>query len=389
MALATGLLVASLYYAQPLLATLAQAFRVTPAEAGWIVTLTQLGYALGLLLIVPLGDLLDRRRLTLSLVLPSALALLGLALSGHLLLFLALSSCVGLTSVSVQILVPFAASLAPPHERGRVVGTVMSGLLLGILLARTFSGLVAQVWSWQAVYLLAAFLLLLLALLLSRSLPHDLPKPSFSYWSLLSSIVRLVRSEPLLRWRSLLGALVFAAFNLFWTSFAFLLSRPPYHFNNAEIGLFGLVGAAGALSASLAGRLADRGLALRSTFFFALTILVAFFLLVWDSDELLLLILSILILDFGIQGLHITNQTEIYSLPTHVRSRVTTVYLTTYFLGGAAGSWLSTHLFTLAGWRGVMGAGLLDGLVLVLLSLLGWRGASRSQETQEVVSKDH
>ncbi|MFC4454421.1 MFS transporter [Deinococcus sonorensis] len=375
MATAVGVIVASLYYAQPLLAVLAPAFHASGRQLGLVVTLTQLGYALGLLLIVPLGDVLDRRRLVLGLLAASVLALLGVALARSLGVFMLLSVLVGLSAVSAQVLVPFAATLATPERRGRVVGTVMSGLLLGILLARTASGLIAEVAGWRSVYLLAALAVAALGLVLARALPPDRRPRGPRYPQLMASVLQMTR-EPLLRWRSLYGALVFAAFSVFWASLAFLLAGAPYHYSEGTIGLFGLLGAAGALAASLAGRMADRGGARRSTLAFGLLILLAFGLML-RGTSLPLLVLGILALDFGVQGLHVTNQSEVYRLPGEARSRITTVYLTSYFLGGVVGSGLAAVLYTAGGWTAVMRAGMTLGGLIVLVWLLERRAQPR------------
>src|ERR1039458_2361857 len=259
LAMACGLAVANLYYAQPLLHALTGAFGTTAGGAAMVVTLTQIGYAAVLLLLVPLGDLLERRSLVVVVLLLAAIALAGSAVAGGLLVFEVVALAVGCTSVVAQVLVPMAADLAAPDRRGQVVGTVMSGLLIGILLSRTLSGLVAAVAGWRTVYWVAALATLQLALTLRLALPVDRPSRSMGYPALLRSTARLVRNEPVLRRRALLGALGFAAFSALWTTIAFLLSGPPYHYGLAVIGLFGLVGAAGAACATFAGRLPGAG----------------------------------------------------------------------------------------------------------------------------------
>ncbi len=383
MAVATGILVANLYYAQPLLATLAAAFHTGARQAGLVVTLTQLGYAAGLLLIVPLGDLVDRRRLTLLTLGLAVLALLGAARSPSLFLFALASVALGLSSVAAQVLVPFAASLAAPERRGRVVGAVMSGLLLGILLARTVSGLLAAWAGWRSVYLAAAGAVLLLGAVLARFLPAD-PRPPpapgerpLNYRELMSSLLQLVREDQGLRRRSALGALGFAAFSLFWTSLAFLLSGPPYRYGEGVIGLFGLAGAAGALAAGFAGRLADRGQVRAATLGFVLLVVLSFPLLGLGARSLTALLLGVVLLDLGVQGLHISNQSVIYSRRPEARSRVTTIYLTSYFMGGALGSLGSALLFAGLGWAGVCWAGAACGVGALGLA---WRSDGGRQD---------
>lgn len=359
-AVACGLVVANLYYGQPLLNTIATAFQSSSGMVGIVATLTQAGYALGLAFIVPLGDLLDRRRLVVGVLCATALALLLAAIASSIAMLAAASLLIGLTSVVAQVLIPFAASLADEAERGRVVGRVMSGLLVGVLLARTVSGLVAQASSvvlghagWRAVYVIAAALMVALIVVLWRALPRP-PRPKAqSYGQLLRSMGPLVREEPVLRRRAVYGALAFASFSVFWTSAAFLLARPPYRFGEGAIGLFGLVGVAGALCASLAGRLADRGIQRFATPAFLLTTLSAYGLIALGGTRLSALIVGVVLLDLGVQGTQITNQSEIYRLRPEASSRVTTIYMTTYFIGGAVGSVTSAVVFGAAGWPGV------------------------------------
>ena len=367
LAVACGLAVANLYYAQPLLHTLAGAFGTTTVGAGMVVTLTQLGYAAGLIFLVPLGDRLDRRLLVVVILALAAIALAGSALANGLQVFELLALAVGGSSVVAQLLVPLAADLAAPERRGRVVGTVMSGLLIGILLSRTLSGLLASVAGWRTVYWVAAVAMVLLAVTLRVVLPADPPSRTMSYPALLRSTALLMRKEPVLRRRALLGALGFAAFSVLWTTIAFLLSGPPYHYGVAVIGLFGLVGAAGAVCASFAGRLADGGWARPATFAFALSVGAAFLLLLPGRSLLLPLIVGIVLLDIGVQGIHITNQTLIYRLRGDARSRITSAYMTAYFVGGAAGSAGAATVYARWGWTGVclLGLGLAVSLVVV------------------------
>ncbi len=368
-AVACGLIAANIYYAQPMLETIAREFHATSAAVGQIVTLTQLGFAAGLLLLVPLGDLLDRRRLIAVALLFTTVGLIGMALAPTLGVLILAGTLVGLTSVVAQILVPFAATLANSANRGRVVGIVMSGLLLGILLSRTIAGLVSQVAGWRAVYGAAAALTLALIAILWRELP-DAPRGTtgISYGKLLQSVISIVREEPLLRRRASYGGLSFAAFSVLWTSIAFLLARPPYSYSQAVIGLFGLVGVAGALAASFAGRWADRGLARATTGGFMLVALLSWGLTALGGANVIALIAGILLLDLGAQGIHITNQSEIYRLRPEARSRLTAAYMTTYFLGGAIGSAGSALIYERAGWPGVAALG--GGFIA--LALLLW-----------------
>jgi predicted MFS family arabinose efflux permease len=367
LAASAGLTVANLYYAQPLLQTIAHQFHTSSATAGLIVTFTQVGYAISQLVLVPVGDLVPRRVLVPSIL---ALAVLPLVLAGaapNMTVLISVAGLIGLTSAAAQILVPYAAQLAGPYERGRVVGTVVSGLLLGILLARTVAGIVADLTSWRVVYLGAAGVALLLAFVLYRDLPSEQRRTGLRYRDLLTSMAHLARTEPVLRKRAVYGALGFAAFSVFWTTAAFMLSRPPYHYSESVIGLFGLVGAAGALCATWAGRLSDAGLTLAGTGGFAAAILASFGLLYLGGHSLTALIAGIVVLDIGVQGLHVLNQTNIFTLGEETRSRINGIYLTVYFLGGAVGSTVSSSLYDTAGWSAVCTLGAAIGLVALLL----------------------
>lgn len=359
-ALASGVIIGNIYYSQPLLAILADTFGYTPAHLGFLVTLTQVGYAAGLMLIVPLGDVLNRRTLIVSLLLLTVLALVAVALSPNFMLFAAASMTLGLVSCVAQLQVPFAASLANDQERGRVVGIVMSGLLLGILLARTVSGTIAHFAGWRVVYGVAAVLILLLTACLARALPQDeRPRQEWRYAQLLGSLVTLVRQHPTIALRSWYGALGYASFSVFWTGLTFLLSAAPYHYSEAQIGAFGLAGAAGALAAGSAGRMADRGQGKRASAVFSAAILLSFGFIYLGAYSLVSLLIGVLLLDIGVQGMHISNQSVIYALAPEARSRITTIYLTAYFVGGAAGSSAATVAYNQAGWLGVslVGAG--------------------------------
>ena len=366
LAFGSGLAVATNYYAQPLLPLLAAHFGVGTVQAGLVVTVSQLGYIIGLVLLVPLGDRLDRRRLltATSALTAIALAAMGLASSFHMLAVMA--ALAGFTSVTAQILVPLSAHLAEPSRRGRVVSAVMSGLLLGILLARTVAGLVAHVAGWRAVYLLAALLMAFFALACWRRLPGIAPTAQGSYLKLLASIFRLFREEPVLRRRALMGAMSYGAFGAFWTSMAFML-RDVHAMGEAGIGSYALVGAVGALCARFAGRLADLGWARLSTGAFLACGALSWPLLGAGPHSLWTFAAGILLFDLGIQGAHISNQSEIYRLRPEARSRLTTCYMSTYFLGGAFGSALSAVLFHAHGWAGVCWLGAAMGTLALAI----------------------
>lgn len=368
LALACGAAAANLYYAQPLLPTLAEAFGVSNATAGLLITISQLGYVLGLALVVPLGDLHERRRLITLAMLLTAAGMAVAATAPAFVVFGAAVAVVGVSSVVAQIIVPMSSSLSAEHERGSVVGTVMSGLLIGILLARTVSGVIAAALGWRVVFWFAAAVMVALAATLRRTLPRIPPTAEISYGGLLRSVVSLIREEPVLRQRMVVGALDFGCFSVLWTSLAFLLSGAPYHYGNAVIGLFGLVGVAGALAASAAGRLADRGHNGRVTTASILVMLASWGIMALGSSSVIALIAGIALLDLGVQGLHISNQSAIYSLRPEARSRLTTAYMVAYFLGGAALSAITSALYASAGWGGVC----ILGAVTALLALAVW-----------------
>jgi predicted MFS family arabinose efflux permease len=377
MSVATGLAVASNYYAQPLLDTIARAFSLSINQAGFIVTAAQLGYAAGLLLLVPLGDMFERRGLIVLMTLLAAGGMLITAASQTLWMMILGTALTGLFSVVAQILVPLAAHLAEPEKRGKVVGTIMSGLLLGILLARTVAGLLAGIGGWRTVYWVASVLMVLMAAALWRGLPTVKQENHLNYPQLLGSVFSLFINNSLLRTRAALGCLTFANFSILWTSMAFLLASPPFNFSEGIIGLFGLAGAAGALGARPAGSLADKGKAHLTT-----TIGLAALLLSWIATALgqfsvIALIVGILVLDLTVQGVHITNQTVIYRIMPQARNRLTAGYMTSYFIGGAAGSLISASAYQHAGWNGVC----IAGAVMALLNLVvWWRGYHRQAQ---------
>ncbi len=368
-AIACGVAVANLFYAQPILRTIATAFGTGSATAGLVVTLSQIGYALGLALLVPLGDLLPRRRLVPAVLGITTVALLIGAAAPTIEILLLVSLLIGAGSVMAQVLVPMAASMADDEHRGQVVGSVMSGLLIGILLARTVSGLIASLASWRVVYLASAVLTGTIAIAMARVVPYETERPRMRYPTLLRSTLKLLGSSRVLRRRALYGALGFATFSAFWTTVAFLLSGAPYHYGDLTIGLFGLGGAAGALCATFAGRWVDRGLHRRTTVLFAALIVVSFALVWFGRHELVPLIAGILVLDAGVQGLQVTNQSVIYGLAPDAPSRITSAYMVLYFLGGAAGSAAGSFAYAGDGWAGACLVGAAIGAVALAIAV--------------------
>ena len=358
LAVACGATVANLYYAQPLLDTIAHALNVSSGAAGLLVTATQAGYVAGLILIVPLGDRLQRRRLVSRLLVIDAAALAGATAAPSLGMLAAALAVVGVSSVAAQILVPFASSLAAEEERGRVVGRVMSGLLLGILLARTVAGVVAQLGGWRLIYGLAAGAMLILAFVLRRTLPDaEPPEGGLSYGDLLRSVGALIGDEPTLRLRMAFGFLSMASFSGLWTSIAFLLSGPEYGYSEAVIGVFSLAGLAGAAMASLAGRVADAGHQLAGTRLAAAGVLAGWGLLALGAQSLAALVAGIVILDLGVQATQILNQSVIFRLRPEARSRLNTAYMTCYFAGAVSGSAGASFAWEQGGWGAVSAAG--------------------------------
>lgn len=368
MAIASGLAVANLYYNQPLLADMATSFGISRDRAGYISTFTQIGYALGMLLFVPLGDIRERRKLISTLLILVTISLLGAAASTHIIWMYIASFAIGLTTVVPQILVPFSAQLATPEQRGKVIGTVMSGLLFGILLARTISGLIGGTWGWRWMYGIAAIMMFVLFLVLRRKLPHVEPLMKSTYRELMTSIGGLIRQYVVLREGALIGALNFASFSVFWTSLSFYLEGEPYHYSSQIAGLFGLVGVVGALGAPVVGRIADRIQPKWIIGAMIVVTLISFAFFGWFGGTLIGLMIGIVLLDLGVQGAQVSNQARIYALNDSARSRLNTVLMVSTFVGGAIGSSVSSYMWKIGGWSAVS----LSGGVFMLLSLLVW-----------------
>ncbi len=370
LAIACGASVANMYYAQPLLHTLGRAFQISTGAAGLLVTVGQIGYVVGLGLLVPLGDLVERRNLITSTMLVIAACQAVAAAAPSIAVFALATLLVGLTTFIAQVIVPMSAHLAADHERGRVVGMVMSGLLMGVLLSRTLSGVIAELFGWRAVFGFAAALMLVLAVVLRRVLPRVQPTSDLPYRAALRSVLHLIASEPLLRQRMFLGGSVMGCFSVLWTALAFLLSGvhgSHYHYGNATIGLFGLAGVAGAGAAQVAGRLTDRGhnrLTTTATLFLTT---VSFGILYLGAHSVIVLIVGIMVLDLGVQGTQISNQSAIYRLDPDARSRITTAYMVAYFSGGTLLSSVTGALYAADGWGAVCILGAGTGLAGVLV----------------------
>ncbi|WP_088346938.1 MULTISPECIES: MFS transporter [Rhodomicrobium] len=353
LAAACGMLVANLYYAQPLAGPISSALGMSPHATGLIVTLTQIGYGTGLLLIVPLCDLFENRRLVLIMISVCALALLGAALAPAALPFLAAALFIGFGSVGAQILVPYAAHIAPDAIRGQVVGNVMSGLLLGVMLARPVSSFIAEFFAWQAVFLLSAALMVALAVLVRWALPPRMPASKLGYFALLTSLGHLAARTPVLQRRGLYHGLNGAAFSLFWTTTPLLLAG-PFHLSQAGIGLFALAGVGGAIAAPIGGRLADRGFG-RATTAFALLLVAAAFSITLIAPEgsaatLALLVAAAILIDSGTAANMSVGQRMIFSLGVEARGRLNGLYTACFFVGGGFGSALGGWAYAQGGW---------------------------------------
>ncbi len=365
MALASGMSVANLYYSQPLLAQMGRTFGVGHA-AGYIPAFTLVGLILGMILFVPLGDMFERRNLIAMACGCAAVAAAAVALAPNFTSLAIASLVLGTASIVQHLILPFAAQIAPARERGKIVGIILSGMILGTLLARTVSGFVAAELGWRMMFWIAATLMLSLAVSIKSILPECPPSEVITYCELLRSLITIAREQPLLRESSLIGAMMFGALNAFWVTLIFLLETPPYHYGERAAGLFGLVGALGAAAAPFIGRLADRrgprfGLSLG-----LLTSLVAFIGL-WIFGHLLsALIVGVILLDAGIQAGQVSNQTRIYSLLPEAPSRVNTIYMTSFFGGGALGAALGTY-----GWDGMQWAGVCIVSIAMLVVALG------------------
>ncbi|MFW0788062.1 MFS transporter [Gordonia sp. CPCC 205333] len=373
LAVGTGLSVACLYYAQPLLELIRGDLGLSTSGAGLVVTATQIGYAISLLFLVPLGDLFERRMLVTSMCILSAVALAVMAISPNAGILYTASAIVGLFSTTAQMLVAVAAGMADPETRGKVVGTVMSGLLLGILLARTVAGYLAELGGWRTVFWVAAATMLILAVTLRSRLPLQPPSSDLGYGALLVSVATLFRDERVLRLRALYGGLAFAGFSVLWTPIALMLAASPYEFSEGTIGLFGLAGVAGAVAASMAGRLADRGGARLVTGICGVVSIVMWVPMGFGKHSLILLIIGIIGFDLACQALHITNQSEIYRIRPEARNRITSAYMTCYFTGGVVGSALASLAYSTHGWGGVSILGAAIGGCICLVWLLDLR----------------
>lgn len=370
LAAACGIIVANLYYAQPLVGVISSSIGLSANSFGFIVTLTQIGYVVGLLFVVPMGDIIENKRLIIVSLLLTAVALAITALSKQALPFLAASFVIGVGSVAAQVLVPFASYLAPESSRGRVVGNVMSGLLLGIMLARPVSSLVADFFGWHAVFALSAAAILILVIVLWKVLPARKPSLDTSYTALLGSMWHLLRTTPILRRRAAYHACVFATFSLFWTTVPLLLSSPIFGFSQKEIALFALVGVAGAVAAPVAGRLADCGWTRPATGIALITVIVSVLLplMIHTGSPIgvAVLVISAILLDAGVSANLVLGQRAIFSLNPEIRGRLNGLFMAIFFFGGAIGSAIGGWIYATGGWSAALWIGMEFPIIAIL-----------------------
>ena len=369
-----GAIVANLYYAQPITELIGPDLHLSGGTASLIVSLTQIGYALGLFFLVPLGDLLENRKLMIITALVSIASLGAAALTHQPGWFLAISLLIGVSSVAVQILIPLAAHMAPDESRGKVVGTIMSGLLLGILLARPISSIIADHFGWRIVFAYAAILMTIVTTLLAFTIPPRQPAHKATYFQLIGSLEKLIKTMPVLRHRSLYQALMFASFSLFWTAVPIELTR-QFGLSQTAIAIFALVGAIGATSAPVAGRLADAGHSVLATLIALVVGALAYApALIHPAWGVAGLVITGIALDFAVQMNMVLGQREIYALDAASRNRLNALYMTSIFIGGAFGSALASTLFEHGGWTLVAGV----ATVFPLLALLHYLAIGKS-----------
>lgn len=369
-AVSCGLAVANIYYAQPLLDSLALTFGITHSMIGIVITVTQICYALGLFLLVPLGDLILRRSLIIGQMALSVIALVIVGLSPTVYILFGGLAIVGGLAVVTQTLVAYASSLAKPIERGQIVGIVTSGIVIGILFARSLAGWLTDLAGWRSVYLVSAFLMSGMTMILFKILPIDRQvKSSLSYTQLLFSMLKLYKQQRLLQIRGVLAMLIFIAFSILWTAIVLPLRDPPFSLTHTAIGAFGLAGIAGTLGAVRAGKLADQGKAQWTTGIALVLLLLSWIPLSWIGYSLYWLILGIILLDLAVQAVHVTNQSMLFTILPEARGRLTASYMIFYSIGSAIGSMASTMMYSYAGWSGVC---YLGGGVSVIALLFWW-----------------
>ncbi len=369
MAFCTGLIVANIYYCQPLVILVAREFGLTEPVAGKISYLTQAGYALGLFLIVPLGDMFERKKQILVITGLAIVSLVMAAVSGSFLLLQCSSVLIGVSSVVPQLILPMAANLSSDEKRGETIGIIMSGLLVGILASRSISGSIGFLWGWRAMYFMAAGICFLLLLLMAKRFPQSEPSFKGSYGQLMASMWHYVRTQPVLREASLINFIAFATLSAFWTTMVLFLANPPYNLQSLQIGMFGIAGAAGALAAPLVGRFSGVGNPRRNILIGLLLQLLSLAAFYFTKSHLIVFILGIILIDIGQQAIHVTNQTRIYTIMPEARNRLNTVFMSVSFVGAASGSALGLWLWDNGGWP-VFCSGITSIIILNLIIYL-------------------
>lgn len=367
MSIACGLTVANLYYIQPLLADIAKTFHVNQLIIGFAAMLTQIGYAIGMIFILPLGDIKEKKKLIVIMLLCSIIFLMSMFFSSNIYVLIISSFAIGFTSIIPQLIIPLAAQLSNPQQRGQTIGTIMSGLLIGILLSRTIGGILGSYFGWRSVYLIAAIMMLTLMLILRKLLPLCEPISDIKYTQLLKSMIHLIKTEPLLREASINGALMFSAFSAFWTSLIFLLESSHYNMGAEAVGLFGLVGISGALAAPIVGKVADKRGSRFTIGICIIIVMIAYLFFSIFGFKIWGLTLGIILLDLGVQSCNVSNQAKIHSLNDKTCNRLNTIYMVNFFLGGALGSFLGPYSYSHFGWYGVCTFGLSTQIIAIIL----------------------
>lgn len=367
MSIACGLTVANLYYIQPLLGDIAKTFHVDQLSIGFAATLTQIGYAIGMIFILPLGDIKEKRNLIVIMLLFSVISLMSMFFSSNIYILTISSFAVGFTSIIPQLIIPLAAQLSNPQQRGQTIGTIMSGLLIGILLSRTVSGILGSYLGWRIVYLIAAIMMFALMLILRKLIPLCNPISDIKYSELLKSMIHLIKTEPILRESSLNGALMFSAFSAFWTSLIFLLESSHYNMGAEAAGLLGLVGVSGALAAPLVGKVADKRGSRFAIGICIVVVIVSYLLFFLFGFKIWGLVLGVILLDLGVQSCNVSNQARVHSLNEETRNRLNTIYMVSFFLGGAFGSFLGSYSYSHFGWYGVCTFGIITQILALII----------------------
>ncbi|KNF09208.1 major facilitator transporter protein [Gottschalkia purinilytica] len=366
MAITCGISVANIYYNQPLLGDLARYFNVSTKSIGLVSTFTQVGYGLGMLAIVPLGDIKERKSLIIKMLAFSVFSLILLGTSMNFYWLLLASFLVGFSSIITQLIVPFAAELASPNQRGSIIGKVLSGLLIGILLARTVSGFIGSIFGWRSIFFIGAFLIVSLSYALIKLLPSSLPKSNESYIQTMLSLVDLFKSNSVIKASSITGAMMFGAFNVFWTTLIFFLESPTYGLGAKEAGIFGLLGVAGVFAAPLIGKLSDKKTPRFVVGLSILMSLISYIIFYIFGKNIIGLIVGVIFIDLGTQSGQVSNQTRIHNISSEARSRYNTIFMFTYFLGGSIGSFLGTYSWNIWKWKGVC----ISGLILMVIATI-------------------